>query len=719
MKFEIEAMKERILEALEQDPKPIPTADLMKKLGVPEEDRKLFDVSVGRLNNEEKIRVNSRKIIRLNENPEGFKATIVSLSKGFAFARPEHGGGDLFVHASNLQDALIHDVVLIKEVEETPRGVSAKVDRVLERGERTTTGKVVQNEGYLEFVADLPIRYNIQIDRSTLKNVREGDKVLAKLDRNPRNNKLIARIIKVFGKSSVAKICADAILEQNGIVTVFPPEVLSEADAAASRKITPEERARRVDLTHLPILTIDSADAKDLDDAVCVERLPDGYRLGVHIADVSHYVQENSAIDEEAKRRGTSVYFPDRVVPMLPEALSNDACSLNAGEEKLSFSALITLDKAGNITGYEFKKGIILSKVRGVYAEVNDILAGKASQAILEKYAPVMDSLLAAQELADVLKRKSRESGTMEIESSESKFVLDENGVCIDVQPRQSGEAEELIEQLMITANQAAAKLAEEKGLPFVYRIHENPDPERVEMLCNLLGALGVRFADIRKDNPTAAQFAAVLDAAKGTPAQKIVSHQILRTMEKARYSTDPIGHFGLALGDYCHFTSPIRRYPDTAIHRILSAFAEARDVGDVKAHFSNYVAKVAKECSRLEVRAMSAERTADDCYVAEYMAQHIGEQFEGVICGVTMRGVFVELESSAEGFVPVDTFEGAEFEFDGVITQIDKKTGTTMTIGQKIRIEVIGADVSTGKIDFIPVGNSLSALGAPVASDR
>ena len=574
-----------------------------------------------------------------------------------------------------MQDALIHDVVLIKEVEETPRGVSAKVDRVLERGERTTTGKVVQNEGYLEFVADLPIRYNIQIDRSTLKNVREGDKVLAKLDRNPRNNKLIARIIKVFGKSSVAKICADAILEQNGIVTVFPPEVLSEADAAASRKITPEERARRVDLTHLPILTIDSADAKDLDDAVCVERLSDGYRLGVHIADVSHYVQENSAIDEEAKRRGTSVYFPDRVVPMLPEALSNDACSLNAGEEKLSFSALITLDKAGNITGYEFKKGIILSKVRGGIC--------RSQRHPCRESVPGYPGEIRARDGQSsggagtgrcARRGNPGKAGTMEIESSESKFVLDENGVCIDVQPRQSGEAEELIEQLMITANQAAAKLAEEKGLPFVYRIHENPDPERVEMLCNLLGALGVRFADIRKDNPTAAQFAAVLDAAKGTPAQKIVSHQILRTMEKARYSTDPIGHFGLALGDYCHFTSPIRRYPDTAIHRILSAFAEARDVGDVKAHFSNYVAKVAKECSRLEVRAMSAERTADDCYVAEYMAQHIGEQFEGVICGVTMRGVFVELESSAEGFVPVDTFEGAEFEFDGVITQIDKK---------------------------------------------
>ena len=719
MKFQIEAMKEKIMDALQQENKPISAQDLMKQLGVPPEERRLFDVSVGRLENEEKVRVNHKKIITMNHDRQSITATVVSQSKGFAFVRPEGGGGDLFVHYSNLQDAMIQDVVLIKDIEETPRGVSAKVDRVLERGERTCSGKVVLNEGYYEFVSDLPIRYNLQIDRSTLGGVKEGDKVFAKIDRNPRNGKLIARIQKVFGKANVARICTDAILEQNNIATEFPPEVLEEAKKAAEQKITQEERSKRLDLTDLPILTIDSADAKDLDDAVSVERIPGGYRLGVHIADVSHYVTEGSAIDEEAQKRGTSVYFPDRVVPMLPTALSNDACSLNAGEEKLTFSALIDLDSYGEITGYRFKKSIIISKVRGVYAEVNEIVAETASPEILEKYSPVMDSLLAAKELADVLKEKSRKSGTMEIESNESKFILNEDGVCIDLQPRQTGMSEEMIEQLMITANQAAAKLAAEKAIPFVYRIHEKPDPDKVEALCNLLGALGVSFAGIRKEKPQTAQFAEVLNAAKNTPCHKIVSHQILRTMEKARYATDPVGHFGLALADYCHFTSPIRRYPDTAIHRILSVLEETGDIKYINSHFSKFVGKVAADCSRLEVRAMSAERTSDDCYVAEYMTQHIGEEFDGIICGVTQRGVFVELENSAEGFVAVDTFEGADFQFDGVITQVDQLSGITMTIGQPLRIQVIAADVSTGRIDFMPVGGSLSAIGAPIASEN
>ena len=715
MKYQIEALKARIMTELQAIGKPIPSAELRKQMGVPEAEQRLFDISVGQLNNEEKIFVSNRKVIRINEHPTSKKAVITSQSKGFAFARPDDGTPDIFLHFSKLGDAMIRDTVLLRDITEDDRGVSGRVDKILERGDRFTTGKVERNENYLEFVADIPIRYGLQIDRSSLRGVNEGDKVMAKLERNPRNGKLMARIQKVFGKAESAKICANAILAQNGIEPRFPQEVLEEAAQAAKQPITAEERAKRLDLTDLPILTIDSADAKDLDDAVCVKKTPDGFLLGVHIADVSHYVRPGTKLDAEAIRRGTSVYLPDRVVPMLPEALSNDACSLNAGEEKLAFSALIELNRSGDIVEYDFQKSIIISKVRGVYTEVNEIIAGTADQAILDKYAPVMDSLLAAKELADILQEKSRRSGTMEIESNESKFILDENGVCVDVQPRTTGPAEELIEQLMVTANQAAAKMAQKHMLPFVYRVHEQPDPERIGILCDLLGALKLNFAGLRKEHPKTGEFAAVIDQTKDTPLHKIVSLQVLRTMEKAKYATDPLGHFGLALADYSHFTSPIRRYPDTCIHRILSAFAESGNVKAIKEQFTDYANTVARDCSRLEVAAMQSERSADDCFIAEYMRQHIGEEFDGVICGVTPRGVFVELESSAEGYVPIETFEDAEFVFDGMLTQTDEVSRITMTIGQPLRIKVVSADVSTGRIDFVPATGDTKSLGAPI----
>lgn len=715
MKYHIEALKAQILTELQSYGKPVSSSELMTWLSVPPQDQRLFDISIGQLNNEEKIFVSKQKMIRLNEHPTSKKAVITSQSKGFAFARPDDGSPDVFIHFSKLGDAMIRDTVLLRDIVTDDRGVSGRVDKILERGDRNTTGKVEKNEGYLEFVADIPIRYGVQIDRSTMKGIHEGDKVAAKLDKNPRNGRLIAKITKVFGKSDSAKICANAILEQHDIRGKFPKAVLEEAERVAKEPITEEERAKRADFTNLPILTIDSADAKDLDDAVCVEKTPEGYTLGVHIADVSHYVREGSLLDEEAMRRGTSVYLPDRVVPMLPTALSNDACSLNAGEEKRAFSATVYLNHHGDIVDYNFKKSIIVSKVRGVYSEVTSIFEGTAAPEVIAKYEPVMDSLLAARELATLLKKKSRQNGTMEIESNESKFILDENGVCIDVQPRTTGEAEELIEQLMITANQAAAKMGEKYDIPFVYRVHEKPDPERIQILCDLLSALKLNFGGLRKENPKTGEFATVMDQAKDTPLHKIVSLQVLRTMEKARYATDPKGHFGLALQDYSHFTSPIRRYPDTCIHRILSTLCETENVKYCKEHYTAYAAKVARDCSRLEVAAMTAERSADDVFMAEFMRRHIGEEFDGVICGVTARGVFVELESSAEGFVPVDTFEDANFVFDGMLTQTDEASKLTMTIGQPIRIKVIGSDVSTGRIDFVPATGTLASLGAPI----
>ena len=643
-------------------------------------------------------REHNAKLIPVGEDVE---ATLVSLSKNFGFARPDGGGDDIFIHGSALQGALVGDKIIVGDIRKDDRGPSGRVRRIVEHKPAQTTGTVSITDEGIEFIPDNAIRYNLRMRERDLNGAKNGDKVMASLEQDYRGDWAYASVKKVFGSGRTARVCADAIVEQYGIPHVFPQEVLDEAERIGNEPISDEEYAKRLDLRGEPIFTIDSKDAKDLDDAISVKRTDFGYTLGVHIADVSHYVKEGSAIDEEAINRGTSVYFADRVIPMLPEVLSNGACSLNAGTDKLAFSALIELDKEGHITKYDFKKSIINSKVRGVYSEVNEILDGTASEEILNKYAPVMESLISAKELADILKANSAARGTMELDSGESKFILDENGICIDIMPRVSGEAEQLIEQMMVTANIAAAKFSLDHKLPFLYRVHGTPDPKRVEELVTLLQLVGVPCKEIVKPNPETQDFAAILDRVRGLPCETLVSQRLLRTMEKARYSTEETGHFGLALSDYSHYTSPIRRYPDTSIHRVLSAFVEGMPAEEVRRRYAQFCETSATESSRNEIRALIAERDAEDCYMAEYMSQHIGEHFEGTVSGVTMRGVFVRLENSVEGFVSLDAFEGEDFVYDGLITQRSPKR--ELTIGTPLPIIVASAYVATGKVDFVP----------------
>ena len=643
-------------------------------------------------------REHNAKLIPVGEDVE---ATLVSLSKNFGFARPDSGGDDIFIHGSALQGALVGDKIIVGDIRKDDRGPSGRVRRIVEHKPAQTTGTVSITDEGIAFIPDNAIRYNLRMRERDLNGAKNGDKVMASLEQDYRGDWAYASVKKVFGSGRTARVCADAIVEQYGIPHVFPQEVLDEAERIGNEPISDEEYTKRLDLRGEPIFTIDSKDAKDLDDAISVKRTDFGYTLGVHIADVSHYVKEGSAIDEEAINRGTSVYFADRVIPMLPEVLSNGACSLNAGTDKLAFSALIELDKEGHITKYDFKKTIINSKVRGVYSEVNEILDGTASEEILNKYAPVMESLMSAKELADILKANSAARGTMELDSGESKFILDENGICIDIMPRVSGEAEQLIEQMMVTANISAAKFSLDHKLPFLYRVHGTPDPKRVEELVTLLQLVGVPCKEIVKPNPETQDFAAILDRVRGLPCETLVSQRLLRTMEKARYSTEETGHFGLALSDYSHYTSPIRRYPDTSIHRVLSAFVEGMPAEEVRRRYAQFCETSATESSRNEIRALIAERDAEDCYMAEYMSQHIGEHFEGTVSGVTMRGVFVRLENSVEGFVSLDAFEGEDFVYDGLITQRSPKR--ELPIGTPLPIIVASAYVATGKVDFVP----------------
>ena len=698
----LEEIKDRILKCLGDLPQGISSRNLLKKLKV--ENKNEFYRGLEELQREGRVSISKSRRVRMTKEKPGVGATIVSLSKGFAFARPDDGGEDIFIHADHLNNAFLKDRVLLRRVRQSPKGPSAEVGSIAEKGSRVITGTLKKENGTCEMIPDDAIRYRLRVGKSLPKGVRSGDKVQAKVSPRRDSSAFEAEIVKVYGKSDRAKICADAILDQNGIRTAFRDETLQEAKRAAAMGIAEGDLEGRLDLRDLAICTIDGADAKDLDDAISVSRTKSGFRLGVHIADVSHYVREGGALDAEAFERGTSVYFADRVVPMLPEELSNGACSLNAGEDKLAFSAIVELSAQGEILSYRFRKSVIRSRVRGVYSEVNRLFDGSADGKLRKKYSPVIRSLHAARELAEIIKKRAGENGSFDIESTESEFTLGEGGVCIDVRPRATGEAEQMIEQLMITANQAAAKLAKSKGIPFVYRVHEQPDPERVKTLIQLVDAVGLNSRSLKKQGElSAADFADILEQAKGTSIQKIISHQLLRTMAKARYDAAPIGHFGLALADYCHFTSPIRRYPDLAIHRILTAMLTERDRSKLD-RFRSFAPAAAKASSDAEVRAMTAERSAEDCYMAEYIRQHVGEQYDGVVSGVTQRGIFVELPNTVEGFVPVDSFEGADFQFDGLMTQTDRNSGKKLTIGHTLRVQVAAADVTTGRIDFVAV---------------
>ena len=457
----------------------------------------------------------------------------------------------------------------------------------------------------------------------------------------------------------------------------------------------------RMDLRALPIFTIDSAETKDIDDAISLTKTSDGgFELGVHIADVSNYVKPGSELDNEAFSRATSVYYADQVVPMLPKQLSNGICSLNEKELRLAFSCLMRLDQEGNLTDYRFVKSIICSRVKGVYSEINALLAGTADAEIKAKYAEVLSQLPAMKELYGHRARLRKERGCMDIESGEVKLILDEDGHCIDVKKRTSGESESMIEEFMLLANQCAAHFARVKQIPFVYRVHEEPNAEKLERLHALLQACGINdhFA---KEVPTPKELSAILEGVRGTPYEQIINTGMLRCMSKAVYEEKPKGHYGLVLKDYAHFTSPIRRYPDLAIHRIMTDLLQGTDKETMILRYSDFAEKASKQSSEREIIAMQIERKAEDCYKAEYARRHLGECYEGTISGVTQRGLFVELENGVEGFVPASSLTPSGTNLTEGIRLSDPVSGKSWSLGDSMMITIVRADVNLGKVDF------------------
>ena len=617
--------------------------------------------------------------------------------------------GDFFIPPKFTKNALNGDTVAIKKIEMSSKfygkGNEAEIIAITKRSLDTFIGtfNIVVRNGNRSIAKVTPdndkIKLDITVHAKHFNGAADGDKVLCKITSFPVSELANAKcqVLEVLGKADTKEANYKAVLLENGIITDFSDDVLAEADIVASEPLSIKGRC---DLRNEIIFTIDGADAKDLDDAISVKKTDDGFILGVHIADVSHYVREGSKIDSEAINRGTSVYFTDKVVPMLPKALSNGICSLNGGVDRYALSCIITLDKSGNIIYTELKNSIINSKVRGVYSELNDIIENGANSEFYEKYAHIMDNFNDMLKLYEVLKAKSIRKGAMELESDESKIILDETGHPVEIIKRERGITERLIEQFMLCANESVATYLYNASIPCVYRVHDEPDTDKISAFASFARNLGVDVSSLNPKNKiTSMQLSKVLESAENTGHFSIVSSVLLRSLMKAKYSSVPKAHFGLATDLYCHFTSPIRRYPDLTVHRIIKALLDGKIDEKTIEKYDNFATLSATLSTENEIKAVSAERDIDDLYKCVYMADRIGEEYDAIICSVTGFGFFARCENLCEGLVPIEALgNGFMFDKENLILQKGK---TTFRLGQRVRIRVENSDIALRRVTF------------------
>ena len=638
-----------------------------------------------------------------------FKAEVSRVSQRSGFVKSL---GDLpveyFVRGRDLCGAIPGDIVLAKmtaPADDISHSPEAVVLAVLEETNSLLTGVIVAEGNKLMVLPDRLCSDPLVIAKvSKAAAMHVGDKVVFSIKkRGERHMDHTVNIVDVFGSSDTAKAGAEAYLMSNRLHVTFPDEVLLEASKLDLDEPDGDEVLRRLDLRGEPIFTIDGADTKDIDDAVSLSKTDRCYKLGVHIADVSHYVTKGSKLDEEAFYRGTSIYYADQVVPMLPKQLSNGICSLNPQVDRLAFSCLMDVSFEGKLLNYRFEKSVIRSRVKGVYSEVNKIIDGTAGDEIKAKYAKVIDRIPIMKELADILQKNRIERGAPEIDTQETKIITDENGVCIDVKPRTTGIAEGIIEEFMLMANNSAAALAMKEKIPFVYRVHEAPTNEKLDALRETLTALGINPGALGTNAP-ASELARILRENKESDRAMVINRIVLRTMMKARYSEEPLGHYGLVMPEYAHFTSPIRRYADLSIHRILTDYVYALNHDKLCRKYAAFAQSAALQASNTELSAVRCERDCENFYMAEYMKEHVGEEFDGMISGVSVGGIYVLLPNTVEGMISVAELPLGDYEVQHGVILTGAADGSIFTVGDKIRVKCVSVNVNGGFIDFAPV---------------
>lgn len=700
-KTDIATFKKKIVTFLQtNNKKTIPISELETKCRSKKQGHENFMNAFDELRTDGIITVRKGMKVGLCSRLNIYPATVTKLSRTFGFAKTDDGI-EYFIPGKCMLGAMPDDRVLISDIPSRSGEPEGEVIDIIKFGSSVMTGKVEFIDGKYYLVPDTASKNHLTIVKEDSVKFNNGEKVLAEIVfRGRRHSEHKVKITSVFGHSEQASSCAKSILMIHGATDEFPEEVLKEARKISEGGVQEYCFNNRENLCDMNIFTIDGAESKDLDDAVSVQKTDYGYLLGVHIADVSHYVRGNSNLDKEAMKRGTSIYYADKVVPMLPKELSNGICSLNPNENRLTLSAFIKLDNEGEIISYRFCKSVIRSRVKGVYSEINSILDRSESAEISEKYSAVRNEIFLMNELADILIAKKKRRHAPELETTESKLVIDENGICCAVIPRQRGKSEEIIEEFMLTANEVAAKLAREKKVPFVYRIHEAPPESKIETLHEILPKLGFECPHFTEFKPVHAS--RILESAKGTDKFEAVNLLVLRSMSKAKYSVEPVGHFGLVLDDYAHFTSPIRRYPDLAIHRIITDILAGYNNEWLNKRYSGFAMNSAERSSDAEVRAITIERECEDCYKAEYMKSHIGETFTARISGVTEFGFYVQLPDTVEGLVHIRTLPEGEYDYSEPVSLTERFSGVSYTLGQTVQVICSAVNVSDGIIDFV-----------------
>lgn len=632
------------------------------------------------------------------------EGVFIGNARGFGFVETGEDEEDIFIPADAVNTALHQDKVqvLLKKEQKPGKRREGTIIKILERGTTEVVG-TFQREGDYGFVLcdNQKISRDVYISPKNSHGIRDGEKVVAQiLDYGSEKRKPEGKITESLGNIHAPGADILAVVKSYGIPSEFPVRVMNQAMRVPDHVLEADWDGRD-DLTGLMTVTIDGEDAKDLDDAVSLTKEGNLYHLGVHIADVSNYVQGGSAIDREALKRGTSVYLADRVIPMLPERLSNGICSLNQGVERLALSCLMDIDENGTVVSHKITESVIRVDRRMSYEQVRCILEDGETETSRE-YQEFVPMFFLMKELSGILRGCRHNRGSIDFDFPESKIILNGAGRAIDVKPYETSVATEIIEDFMLLANETVAREYCKGEYPFVYRTHENPDPDKVEELLMLLHNQGI---DVRKSGQeiTPKEIQEILESIQDLPNETMISRLTLRTMKQAKYTTECSGHFGLAARYYCHFTSPIRRYPDLQIHRIIRDNLRGRLTREGKTeHYREILEEVARQSSVCERRAQEAERESDKMKKAEYMSYHLGEEFDGIISGVTGYGLYVELGNTVEGLVHITALKDDYYTFDQETHELrGELTKKVYHLGQKIRVRVADADAVKRSVDF------------------